>query len=835
MLQDRIGIIIPAYVSATHSMFQTIQSAHTTYPNVPIAVVINPNGTGVGTSAQSAWTTTINNLNTAGIITLGYVYTDFAQAAPSTVQLEIDNWKAFYPNLKGIFFAGMSNQTTNKTYYSDLHTYARITKGFRTTCGDAGNNVPTDWFGSVCADTIIVYEGYGAPLPANYSRYDALADNNVALIVLGLAAMNHEWANQISAYAGWLYMTNDSGGNPYDQLPTYFDALMQRLNTIGSGLSTGSNTDTFGIRKIYHTLTGAEEWYVNLANPTSDERFQNEPPLLRNADGSWHLQGNSPDYQVRIEAWSPAYSDSTQRINAKWRNVEITGYMKMEQEFGNTGNYMFQLYSRGGHHSTTVPCEGTALKGALYRRPRLDSQTGARLSDFIRATLRKEVCHSAYCPNQGTVENSSVLTWTSTNFFDQWVGLKLIIYNVVESGVTYTKQELYIDPDVEDSNGNLVIQNNWRLCTTYTDRGGWFADQAAFDSDCGSCGYARDRIHTGPGGNTTSGSANFNRNLVAWRTDEIAWRFMQLTAREIDPTKPATGDPTPPPSTDPASAFDAFGVRRLYPTKTNGAEWYLAATPTSDTRFTSNATMTRNTDNISWKIQNTPSSILLSAAQPNGYNASLTASNATNHATCSSRGYMQDTGDWRNVEMTIYVRIVGETTSGAGEMSLYCRGGREINPQPNCEGAAMKGYVLSNGNSRFAKEQYYSAYNYTTYQNQVGQSLLTSNWVGFKYICYNRVVSGSNVVTQEIWVDYDNTNTWVKVDERNDAGGWGLNGRTCQGLTDDFQITWGGPLAFFRADGYTNLDIKWYSVREIDGDAIATTPPPPTPTSSCGS
>src|SRR5215216_1119639 len=824
MLQSRIGCIIPLYVSPTSGLWNTIISEKQRRPNVPIAVVVNPTGSGVGTAAQSAWTTLITNLNNANIITLGYVYTNFGEEAQITVEGEITNWKTFYPGVKGIFFAAMSNQASKQTYYTNLHTYARITRGFVTTCGEAGNDTPQTFFGSTCADTIIVYEGFGAPLPANYSQYDALSDNNVGLIVLGLASMNHEWANQISAYAGWLYMTNDGGANPFDTLPTYFSSLIDRLDAIGAGLSTGSNTDTFGIRKIYHTKAAGEEWYVNLSNPTTDERFQNEPSLTRNSDGSWAVQGSSGnDYQVRLEAWSPAYSTTTARQAARWFNVEITGYVRCDEEFVVTGNYMFQWYSRGGHHTDSQHCEGSALKGALYRRRISSSDAG------IGFAMRKEICHASYTGTQGVSRNA--IPWTSTGFYNEWLGMKLIIYNVVESGNTYTKTECWIDSDVQDNNGNLSIQNNWRFISSYVDRGGWFGDQSTFDRDCGGCGYPRDRIHITPGGNTTSGSANFNRNLVAWRTDGIRWRFLQLTAREIDPTKPATGDPTPPPTTDPASAFDNFGVRRLYPTKSGGAEWYLASTPTSDSRFTSNATTTRNADGSYRMLDN--SAIVWTAAQPNGFNASLTATGAANHGQCAARGYMQDSLDWKNVEMTVYVRLNG-VGSGGGELGLYCRGGRHQDPTPNCEGSSMKGFLDSNGNSRFAKEQYHIAYHYTATTNQIGQSLQTSNWVGMKYICYNRIVSGSPTIRQEIWVDIDNSNTWIKVDERNDTGQWGINGLTCNGLTDDQQITWGGPLAGFRADNCTNIDVKWYSVREIDGDAIATAPPPPQPPASCG-
>jgi hypothetical protein len=831
MLQNRIGALIPAYFPPTSANFTTIINQKNAHPNVPIAVVINITGSGVGDSAQAAYTTLMDNLRSAGVIVLGYVYTNFGEEASVTVQGEIDKWWNFYNagtsattrRVHGIFFAAMSNQTAKQSYYSNLHTYARVTKGFFTTAGSAGTAVPTSFLASTCADTIVVYEGAGVPLPSNYQQYDANADNNVAVIPYGIASINTAWMQQMSAYAGWMYMTNDSGANPYDTLPPYFASFMTELDAIGAGSSTGSNTDTFGIKKVYHTRAGGEEWYVDLSSPGNDPRFQNEPPLTRNADGSYSAQGSSPDYYVRLEAWSPAYADTTQRINAKWRNVEITGYLKLDDQFADS-TYLFQLYSRGGHHGSADPCEGSALKSRLWRH-----QSGGWLS----AGFTKEVCHNdGYVNNPANlgVVTSNTVPHTGTDPYSKWIGIKHVIYNVVESGNTYTKQEQWVDINVQDSNGNLVINNNWKFLTSHVDRGNWCNNNGG----CGSCRPAC-TILTAPGGNTTSGSANFNRNLCAWRSDGQRFRFMQLTAREIDPERPASGDPAPPPSTDPASAFDNFGTRKVYATKPGGNEWYIAATPTTDSRYNANITVTKNSDGT-FKASSTitPQQYLINVYQPNGYNSGVTATNAQNHGTCASRGYMQDSADWRNVEMSGYFRVISETSSGAGEICLFVRGGRHTDPQPNCEGSSMKGFInTAAGATRFAKEQFHISYNYVAYSNQVN-STLVNRWIGFKYVCYNLNVSGNNVVKQEIYVDNNNDNTWVKVDERADAGGWGISGKTCLGFSDDQLIIWGGPIACFRFDAINNVDFKSLSVREIDADAISQQPPPDQGGGSCG-
>src|SRR5678815_107913 len=83
-----------------------------------------------------------------------------------------------------------------------------------------------------------------------------------------------------------------------------------------------------------------------------------------------------------------------------------------------------------------------------------------------------------------------------------------------------------------------------------------------------------------------------------------------------------------------------------------------------------------------------------------------------------------------------------------------------------------------------------------------------------KVIMYNIVQNGKTAVKLELWVDKSNNNNWIKATEKIDKGGWGNNGMECGGKPDQI-ITWGGPIAAFRWDGATDVDIKKFSVREI--------------------
>jgi hypothetical protein len=153
----------------------------------------------------------------------------------------------------------------------------------------------------------------------------------------------------------------------------------------------------FGIREIYDTKSGGEEWFMNMDGLLGDPRVMNTEGenIKKKSDGSWESDC-SDNGELRLEAWSPDYSDMEWRKAARWLDIEITCYVKVMKNKKNEKNeyppYSWQLYSRGGHHIKNNPCAGSAYRGRWW------NMKGA--NSFV-----KEICHPAYSGNQATVEN----------------------------------------------------------------------------------------------------------------------------------------------------------------------------------------------------------------------------------------------------------------------------------------------------------------------------------------------------------------------------------------------------------------------------------------------
>ena len=281
----------------------------------------------------------------------------------------------------------------------------------------------------------------------------------------------------------------------------------------------------------------------------------------------------------------------------------------------------------------------------------------------------------------------------------------------------------------------------------------------------------------------------------------------------VDASDVPTAPPTPPPSGGPVTqpppgrVADAFGVTMLYPSVSGGESWSMPADPRSDSRFNPQNPITPNADG-SWKMKN--AQVRMEVYTSTGYDGSKIRTYARD--TLAAQGYMLAPNDWRNVEITGFVRV-NSASVPTDDVTWYARGGRHSAPIP-CEGSAYKGGLHIDGRVRFEKESWHVSYKNASYLQAT--SSLIGRWVGFKTMIRNVTVGGKTAVKMESWLN-DNADrvTWAKVYEMTDDGTYGGDASACGASAPAMPITWGGPIAAFRWDNAEDVDFRWLSVREI--------------------
>ncbi len=256
---------------------------------------------------------------------------------------------------------------------------------------------------------------------------------------------------------------------------------------------------------------------------------------------------------------------------------------------------------------------------------------------------------------------------------------------------------------------------------------------------------------------------------------------------------------------------DRFGIKEIYPTKNGGREWYINMNnPLDDKTFSisSHIPISRNhVDGKSWSINN--SEVRMNVNTP------------------------INEPPWKNIEMTGYIKVISIFNASNGNEESTGSSGRYLSPSIDwrvrggihsinapCDGTALYGGLnIMNGIASWKKEIWHTG-GYTDAKDKIQstEKPILERWIGWKIVIYN--INNNKSVKMESYIDDDDDNSWKKVTDLTDSGGWyaisadNIFYSAHCGKPKDYVITNGGPIATFRSDNIA-YDFKNFSVREI--------------------
>jgi hypothetical protein len=214
------GCIVPLYSYPSDAAWTAIVKAKQAHSAVDVVAIVNPSS-GPGAGVDGAFTSGIAKLVAAGIVPIGYVSTSYTNRGETAVNADTDKWRTSYPAVQGIFFDEQSISAGDETFYVAVSAHAK-TKGFTLTVGNPGTGVPDSFLGSV--DVMLSYESAGTPKLTNLTRYAAHRDQFG--IIPYATAFDAAFVKAAAKSVRYVYLTDDDLPNPWDTLPSYFDALL---------------------------------------------------------------------------------------------------------------------------------------------------------------------------------------------------------------------------------------------------------------------------------------------------------------------------------------------------------------------------------------------------------------------------------------------------------------------------------------------------------------------------------------------------------------------------------------------------------------------------------
>jgi Spherulation-specific family 4 len=233
---ETTGIIIPLYTNYSTTKWSEVVQAKISSPNVPIVAIVNPH-TGPGDYYNSTFAAGVKGMQDAGIVVLGYVWTDYGAKDTSSLKEQMQAYFTWY-GVNGILLDGMANWlhspsgTYMPAYYANLTAYAKsigMTKVF----GNPGADVPVQFIGTV--DTMGIFENSFVPsvqmLGGWHTSYNKTNFAFFSYNVTSLSSLSSSYIAEASNYVGYLFLSNMTRPH-YPTPPPYLDQLVATLGSM---------------------------------------------------------------------------------------------------------------------------------------------------------------------------------------------------------------------------------------------------------------------------------------------------------------------------------------------------------------------------------------------------------------------------------------------------------------------------------------------------------------------------------------------------------------------------------------------------------------------------
>ena len=227
-------ILVPAYFypSSDPNLSFWDEMTAAASQGVGITAIMNPNS-GPSTAENSDYTNAVSTFRAAGGKVIGYVPTGYGARDASLVLADVSAYKSFY-QIDGIFLDEMHNIASELTYYESLRTgISGIDVNYKV-FGNAGTNTLEDYLQT--ADVLVTFEnqtGYTAYAPDPWTgNYTANRFAHLLYNVGTAADMQAAITLAASRNVGYIYVTNDNGANPWDTLPSYWNAEVTAVSAV---------------------------------------------------------------------------------------------------------------------------------------------------------------------------------------------------------------------------------------------------------------------------------------------------------------------------------------------------------------------------------------------------------------------------------------------------------------------------------------------------------------------------------------------------------------------------------------------------------------------------
>jgi len=213
-------VAVPAYFYPGPSWTQSAASRP-----VPSVMILDISGTGAGTAPDPNYQAAVKKAQAAGTTILGYVGTNYGHRPVAKAKADIRNYKSWY-KVTDIFLDEAASSSARVGYYRQLTSYVHGVNPGSEVMLNPGD-YPSERYMAL-GDIMMVFEGpytsyVNLQAPSWASKYPA---SRFAHTIYATPASKLASVISLSRTrnAGYVYVTGNTGANPYSSLPSYWSS-----------------------------------------------------------------------------------------------------------------------------------------------------------------------------------------------------------------------------------------------------------------------------------------------------------------------------------------------------------------------------------------------------------------------------------------------------------------------------------------------------------------------------------------------------------------------------------------------------------------------------------
>lgn len=213
-------VAVPAYFYPGADWTRAINSRP-----VPSIMILDITSSGAGSSPDRNYQAAVKRAQAAGIRIIGYSNTSYTQRPATAVETDVRDYKAWY-GVTDIFLDEVSSDSTSIPYYRQLTDYIHSANPGSMVMLNPGT-YPSRQYMSL-GDVVLVYENtydhyVNLHVPSWVEKYPA-AKFAYAIYATSKPQLASAISLSRRRHAGYVYVTNRTGSNPYRSLPSYWSS-----------------------------------------------------------------------------------------------------------------------------------------------------------------------------------------------------------------------------------------------------------------------------------------------------------------------------------------------------------------------------------------------------------------------------------------------------------------------------------------------------------------------------------------------------------------------------------------------------------------------------------